>query len=181
MVALPRHLGRRVALRQPLREIRGNVSQVDEEGPAAAALLRLQQILSCQVRGAVRPSLHRPADPGAPRGRRDHGGALAPHHGDLPRRRIAGGAGAIGARPPRVARRRLYSGRAQHAAPHPDVSRLFRPLDGRDPALRLRLRSPPTLPAELRLRPPALPRRPAVAPPPPAPRPPGAPPAAPPT
>src|SRR5260370_20492432 len=45
MVAVPRHLGRRIALRHPLREICRMVPQMAEEGPPAATLLRLQQVL----------------------------------------------------------------------------------------------------------------------------------------
>ena len=48
VVAVPGHLGRRAALRLPLQPVRRLVPEVAAQGSAAAAVLRLQQILTCR-------------------------------------------------------------------------------------------------------------------------------------
>ena len=48
VVAVSRYVGRRIALRLALQPVCRLVSEVVEEGSAAAALLRLQQILTCR-------------------------------------------------------------------------------------------------------------------------------------
>src|SRR5438477_2060428 len=50
MVAVPRHLGRRAAVRFALREICRVVPQMAEARPASSTLLRLQQVLIWSAR-----------------------------------------------------------------------------------------------------------------------------------
>src|SRR5207244_13471053 len=65
MVAVSRHLGRRIALRLALREIYRVVPQMAEARPAAATLLRLQQILICEC-APTRSSFPRKREPRSP-------------------------------------------------------------------------------------------------------------------